>query len=250
MSSMTSGVLALPAPSAGRSRAPVSIRRRFSGVLAVAAAVGFFTHGVLPLALGKWGATELETSMPLPGDELIPEPDEVQTMAVTISVPAEQVWPWLMQMGVDRAGLYSYTWMENGLLHLGVTNADRIHPEWQDLTVGDIIAFTPEGYPGGRNGPPRGGVGELPPSGPGFKPWRTAGHGHRHLAVRPSRRRRWRVPGCCSGRARAPGGLPGFASWISSFGPVTLSWTAPCCWESSIGPRVSRWRRIRRCRSK
>lgn len=153
MSSMTSGVLALPAPSAGRSRAPVSIRRRCSGVLAVAAAVGVFTHGVLPWALGTWGATELETSMPLPGDELIPDPDGIQTMAVTVSAPAEQVWPWLMQMGVDRAGLYSYTWVENGLLHLGVTNADRINPEWQDLTVGDIIAFTPEGYPGGRNGP-------------------------------------------------------------------------------------------------
>ncbi|WP_324644080.1 hypothetical protein [Pseudarthrobacter sp. LT1] len=74
-------------------------------------------------------------------------------MAVTVHAPREEVWPWLLQMGVDRAGLYSYTWVENGLLHLGVTNADRIHPEWQDLQVGDIIAFMPEGYPGGRSGP-------------------------------------------------------------------------------------------------
>ncbi|GGH97352.1 hypothetical protein ACFFGR_18370 [Arthrobacter liuii] len=91
--------------------------------------------------------------MPLPGDDLIPDPDEVQTMAVAISARPEQIWPWLVQMGVDRAGLYSYTWVENGLLHLGVTNADRIHPEWQDLQVGDIIAFMPERYPGGRMGP-------------------------------------------------------------------------------------------------
>lgn len=94
-----------------------------------------------------------ERTMPLPGDELIPEPDDVQTMAKTVSARPDQVWPWLVQMGVDRAGLYSYTAVENGLMHLGVTNAERIHPEWQDLQVGDIIAFTPEGYPGGRRGP-------------------------------------------------------------------------------------------------
>ncbi|GAB3438021.1 hypothetical protein GCM10027517_10040 [Phycicoccus ginsengisoli] len=34
-----------------------------------------------------------------------------------------------------------------------MTHADRIHPEWQDLGVGDVIAFTPAGYPGGRSGP-------------------------------------------------------------------------------------------------
>ncbi|WP_228403610.1 hypothetical protein [Pseudarthrobacter sp. L1SW] len=107
----------------------------------------------MPRLLGKWGATGSESGMLLPGDNLIPEPDSVQTMAVTISAPPAQVWPWLVQMGVDRAGLYSYTWVENGLLRLGVTNADRIHPEWQDLKVGDTIAFTPPGYPGGRRGP-------------------------------------------------------------------------------------------------
>lgn len=116
-------------------------------------AVGVLTHGVLPRILGRWGATRSEAGMPLPGDDLIREPDSVQTMAVTISAPPAEVWPWLVQMGVDRAGLYSYTWVENGLLRLGVTNADRIHPEWQDLKVGDTVAFTPAGYPGGRMGP-------------------------------------------------------------------------------------------------
>ena len=74
-------------------------------------------------------------------------------MAVTVAARPGDVWPWLVQMGVDRAGLYSSTAVENGLLRLGVTNAGRIHPEWQDLKVGDIIAFTPVGYPGGRRGP-------------------------------------------------------------------------------------------------
>ena len=121
--------------------------------IGTAVSVGVLTHVVLPRLLGRWGAAGYEADMPLPGDHLIPEPDSVQTMAVTISAPPAQVWPWLVQMGVDRAGLYSYTWVENGLLHLGVTNADRIHPEWQDLAVGDTIAFTPAHYPGGRMGP-------------------------------------------------------------------------------------------------
>lgn len=123
------------------------------GTLGAGVVVGVLTHGVMPRLLGKWGATRSEADMPLPGDNLIPEPDSVQTMAVTISAPPAQVWPWLVQMGVDRAGLYSYTWVENGLLRLGVTNADRIHPEWQDLKVGDTVAFTPASYPGGRRGP-------------------------------------------------------------------------------------------------
>lgn len=150
MDRTTSHFVALAGPGSGHpSRRKF---RRFGGVLA-AAATGAFTHGLLPRALGTWGTTEPERSMALPGDQLIPRPDEVQTMAVTVSARPDEVWPWLVQMGVDRAGLYSYTWVENGLLRLNVSKADRVHPEWQDLKVDDIIAFTPVGYPGGRRGP-------------------------------------------------------------------------------------------------
>jgi hypothetical protein len=153
MGRMMPYVMAISAPSLRAPHATAGFGRRFTGFLGLAAAAGFLTHAVLPRMLGTWGATDTEKAMPLPGDDLVPDADEVQTMAVTIPARPEDVWPWLVQMGVDRAGLYSYTWVENGLLHLGVTNADRIHPEWQDLKVGDIIAFTPDGYPGGRHGP-------------------------------------------------------------------------------------------------
>jgi hypothetical protein len=33
--------------------------------------------------------------------------------AVTIDAPVEDVWPWLAQIGQDRAGFYSYEWLEN-----------------------------------------------------------------------------------------------------------------------------------------
>lgn len=116
---------------------------------------------VLWLALGRllrpwyatWGAAGDEARAALPGDDLVPHARAQSTRAITIHAPPEAVWPWLVQMGVDRAGLYTHTWVENGLLHLGVTNADRIHPEWQDLAAGDIIAYTPASYPGGRTGP-------------------------------------------------------------------------------------------------
>jgi hypothetical protein len=82
----------------------------------------------------------------LPGDELIANPAFVTTKAVTIQAPPEAVWPWLMQLGVDRGGMYSYLWIENWLLRLNVQNSDEIRPEWQTLHVGDFIRFTPQDY--------------------------------------------------------------------------------------------------------
>jgi hypothetical protein len=120
-------------------------------LLLVVAAVA--VHQALVRCGRRWGATEDELRQPLPGDELVPAPASQATQAVTIATSPAAVWPWLVQMGVDRAGLYTLLWVENGLLRLGVKNADRIVPEWQELKVGDVIAFTPEGYPGGRRGP-------------------------------------------------------------------------------------------------
>ena len=89
----------------------------------------------------NWGSTRTERALPLPGDDFLPHPGVSSTMAITIAAPPEYVWPWLAQMGIDRAGLYTHTWVENGLLNLGVTNADRIVPAWQDVRIGDRILF-------------------------------------------------------------------------------------------------------------
>ena len=85
-----------------------------------------------------WGATEEEVAMTLPGDELTPPPVEQNTRAITIDAPPEQVWPWLVQMGADRGGFYSYAWLEN-LFGLKIHNADRIVDDWQQLAVGDWV---------------------------------------------------------------------------------------------------------------
>ena len=80
-----------------------------------------------------WGATYEELRKPLPGDDLVPDPAMQSTRAVTIEAPPEAVWPWLAQLGQDRAGFYSYEWLEN-LAGCEMHNADEIHPEWQDAS--------------------------------------------------------------------------------------------------------------------
>ena len=64
------------------------------------------------------------------------------TRAVTIDAPVESVWPWLAQIGEDRGGFYSYTWLEN-LAGCDMHNAHRVHEEWHDRKVGDGIPLHP-----------------------------------------------------------------------------------------------------------
>ncbi len=58
--------------------------------------------------------------------------------AITIDAPPARVWPWLVQLGADRAGFYSYDWLEN-VVGLGIHNADELVPDWQHLSVGDVV---------------------------------------------------------------------------------------------------------------
>jgi hypothetical protein len=94
----------------------------------------------------RWGANDDEVAMSLPGDEFVPEPQLNATHAITINTPASYVWPWLAQMGQNRGGFYSYDWLEN-LCGCQLRNADSIHPEWQDLKVGDSVWLHPKAPP-------------------------------------------------------------------------------------------------------
>jgi hypothetical protein len=114
----------------------------------VAGAAAYLALGrLLRPSYSRWGATDEEVRRTLPGDELVPTPRAQSTWAVTIEAPPDRVWPWLVQMGQDRAGFYTYEWFENGLLRLNIHNADRLVPEWQNITVGDRMWFYPERYP-------------------------------------------------------------------------------------------------------
>lgn len=99
----------------------------------------------------NWGATPAEQAMALPGDELTPTAAGFGTRAITIHAPAEQVWPWLVQLGQDKAAFYSHDWLEN-LFWVDYHNADEIHPEWQDLQKDGLVRGAAADYLGGRLG--------------------------------------------------------------------------------------------------
>ena len=84
--------------------------RKIAGAAAMAATV----YGVwVRPRLMRWGATDEEVAGPYPGAELVPDGERAATMAVTIEAPPDQVWPWLVQMGWDRGGWYSWDRLDN-----------------------------------------------------------------------------------------------------------------------------------------
>jgi len=104
-----------------------------------------------PVSL-RWGSTRAERVAALPGDEVFPADAAYRIdHAITIHAPASVVWPWLVQLGQDRGGFYSYDWLERAI-GARIQNADRIHPEWQARQVDDTVFATQRSYLGGRFG--------------------------------------------------------------------------------------------------
>ena len=87
------------------------------------------------------GATEEEVSGDYPGEELVPGGRRHSTMAITIDAPPSAIWPWLAQMGCNRAGWYSWDRLDNG----GHPSATVLHPEWQGTSAGDRLISSPGG---------------------------------------------------------------------------------------------------------
>jgi len=93
-----------------------------------------------------WGATADEVTRALPGDDLIRGPLYQTTRAVTIRAAQETIWAWLIQIGQGRGGFYSFDRLEN-LAGMTIESADRIVPELQHLTVGDMVPVGTLGGP-------------------------------------------------------------------------------------------------------
>ena len=108
--------------------------RQLAGSAATAAVV--YGAWVRPRLL-RWGATDDEVKGPYPGAGLVADGHRGATMAVTIDAPPDHVWPWLVQLGGDRAGWYSWDHLDNA----GHPSARRVHPEWQDLALGDHVKY-------------------------------------------------------------------------------------------------------------
>ena len=175
-----------------------AVQRRRPGMkrtasVALALAVSGYLRWIRPRVF-SWGATRDEATRPMAGDEVCQRPQLNATRTVTIAARPEEVWPWLVQWGWDRAGFYSYDLLDN----LGRPSAEEILPQFQQLAVGDWVPMsgntTP--YTAFR-------VTRLEPStmmlwekGGGTWLWllEPAGTGHTRLITRMRGRYRWTRP--------------------------------------------------------
>ena len=88
-----------------------------------------------------WGLSEETAARAYPGDDLVPHPRWSWTHGIEIDAAAEEVWPWVAQVGADRAGFYSYQWLEN-IVGCDVKNAETLHPDWRPV-VGQQLLLHP-----------------------------------------------------------------------------------------------------------
>lgn len=122
---------------------------KLAGALAGLAALAVIVMIALMPWMDRWGATDDEIAATLRGDDLVPSPRITYTRAISIEATPAEIYPWIVQLGAERGGMYSYEWFETNVLRCELINADRIHEEWQNLKVGDQVKMCP-----GSSGPP------------------------------------------------------------------------------------------------
>lgn len=84
-----------------------------------------------------WGAPEHVQQLHLPGDSL--SEAAYHTRAVFIKAEPGRVWPWIVQLGQERGGFYSYTFLEN-LFLAEMKNTYVLKQEYQGpRMVGDTV---------------------------------------------------------------------------------------------------------------
>jgi hypothetical protein len=89
--------------------------------------------------MNQWGATPSDVARVMAGDSLLADYTYSGTTAVIVNARPEHIWPWLVQIGYQRGGLYSYDWLDRLFGYLDRPSATRILPEYQHLAVGDHI---------------------------------------------------------------------------------------------------------------
>ena len=92
---------------------------------------------------GRWGTTPDERTRAMAGDALLPNPTHSATHAIAIEAPPDDIWPWLVQMGYRRGGLYSSDWLDRVFGILDRPSANEVLPGFQRLAVGDKIRLGP-----------------------------------------------------------------------------------------------------------
>ena len=115
-------------------------------------ALGLVTAGAGGLAAAliragrRSGVTRAELDRALPGDDLVRGAQVVMDRAVTLPAPPERVWPWLVQLGRQRAGWYLPGWLERAVPR-GRRGLRYLDSDFQGLAPGDEIPDWGPGEP-------------------------------------------------------------------------------------------------------
>ncbi len=128
--------MVFPRSNAMKTRCGVSIAGCVAALAAGAATA--YALVVRPWHL-RWGATDEEVARTMPGDEAVANPNYTTTRAITVNARPEHIFPWLVQMGNRRGGLYSYDFLDRIFGILDGPSANEILPQFQDLKAGDEI---------------------------------------------------------------------------------------------------------------
>ncbi len=117
---------------------------KMEGILKLTRSVAFLGiaiilyHFVVRTWMLDWGAPEKIQKLSLPGDSLSRLAPH-HSRAVLIKASPEQIWPWIMQLGQERGGFYSYTWLEN-VFAADMHNINALTPSLQKPRIeGDTI---------------------------------------------------------------------------------------------------------------
>lgn len=99
------------------------------------------TFVLVSLWLGRQsGVTNTDKARLLPGDEIITRPAYIADRATVIHASADEVWPWLVQLGKGRAGWYAPVWLERLLVwNPKKWGARTVLPQFQRLKPGDVV---------------------------------------------------------------------------------------------------------------
>lgn len=114
--------------------------------IAAAAGVGALAWMAVESKYGPLTPEDEELIKFLPGKDYI-DPEELKMhagRAVTINVPPSKVYPYLKQLGCDKAGFYSYDKLER-LFGYHIYNDLTIEEKWQNPKVGDWIPYRQNG---------------------------------------------------------------------------------------------------------
>lgn len=115
----------------------MDIKRR-----ALPAAVACGVAGLAAPRLGRLarrsGVTDAEMTRALPGDALIADAPHVIDRAATIPASAADLWPWIVQLGKQRAGWYFPRWVEVPIARKR-RGLRRVDPTLLNVAIGERV---------------------------------------------------------------------------------------------------------------